>query len=260
MKKLWRPCAGKACSVSNDTSATLGGSRGWKEICSAVMDGRVPQSVAAVVPAALQQCFAERYGRLLLGDAGWNEGSHPDLVNAGKYLTPPSIDECRLLPGALALHPITSDKRLAVIWAADKLSIEASNSLLKLTEEPPGYGFILFVAAEDKLIPTIKSRVWPVYIDVPEELVKPRRHPVSPPEWAAWIENGRKSGAEMLFLEIESWIMELTDNGDFEKAAGLETLLRVMGQKRLSVPMIQDLTFAVLKEGIPCEQIFSNIW
>lgn len=244
----------------SDASALLDNSRGWQEIAAAVDSGHVPQSASVVVPVALQSMFAERYGRLLLGESGWRGATHPDLISAGKYLTPPSIDECRCLPSELALYPINSNKRLAVIWAADKLSIEASNSLLKLTEEPPKHGFILFVTEEDKLIATIKSRVWSIYIDVPAELVTPRPHPLLPSEWVAWLEGGKKAGSELLLLEITSWIKDLTDKGDFGKAADLETLTRVMEQKRLSVPMIQDLTFAVLKEGVPCEQILSNIW
>lgn len=244
----------------DSADAILDASRGWQDISAAVNGGSAPQSVCAIVPSALQQLFAERYGKLLLGEDGWSSGAHPDLVSAGKFASPPSIDECRELPGELALHPITADKRLAVIWTANKLSTEASNSLLKLTEEPPKHGFVLFVTEEDSLLPTIKSRVWSIYIDVPEELVKPRPHPVTPREWAAWLEGGKKAGAEILFLEIGSWIKHLTDKGDFAKAADLETLVRVMEQKRLSAPMIQDLTFSVLKEGIPCEQIFGNIW
>lgn len=244
----------------NDVNALLDSSRGWVEISAAINGGSRPQSVAAIVPLALQPSFAERYGRLMLGESGWSDGAHPDLVNAGKYMTPPSINECRSLPGELSLHPISADKRVAVIWAADKLSVEASNSLLKLAEEPPTHGFIIFIAEEDKLIPTIKSRVWSIYIDVPEELVRPKPHPTSASEWAAWLEKSGKAGAEILFLEIESWIKDLTDRGDFKKAADLETLARVMEQKRLSPAMIQDLAFVVLKEGVPCEQILGNIW
>lgn len=244
----------------NDINALLDSSSGWAEISAAINGGSRPQSVAAIVPLVLQQSFAERYGCLMLGEGGWSEGAHPDLINAGKYMTPPSIDECRTLPGELSLHPISADKRVAIIWAADKLSVEASNSLLKLAEEPPAHGFILFIAAEDKLIPTIKSRVWSIYIDVPEELVRPQPHPVTAVEWAAWIEHSGKAGSEILYLEIDSWIKDLTDRGNFRKAVDLETLARVMEQKRLSPAMIQDLAFMVLKEGVPCEQILGNIW
>ncbi len=235
----------------NDSLAVLEASQGWKEIVAAVGMKRCPQSVAVVLPETIQKMFVENYGKLILGDSPvWKDGAHPDLVQAGRHLEPPSIDDCRTLQGELALHPLVSDRRMAVIWSADKLSLEASNSLLKLTEEPPEHGCILFVSEEDKLIPTIKSRVWSVRIDP---------HPGSPEEWAEWIADGRKKDPEILCLEIGSWIRHLTEKGNFKRAAELDSLVRLMGSKRLSVPMIQDLTYMVVKEGIPCEQIFGNI-
>jgi len=142
--------------VINDSLAVLEASQGWKEIVAAVGMKRCPQSVAVVLPETIQKMFVENYGKLILGDSPvWKDGAHPDLVQAGRHLEPPSIDDCRTLQGELALHPLVSDRRMAVIWSADKLSLEASNSLLKLTEEPPEHGCILFVSEEDKLIPTI---------------------------------------------------------------------------------------------------------
>lgn len=247
--------------MQSNADTILDNSNGWKELLAAVEMGQCPQSVAAVVPTAIQQKFAERYGKLILGESSvWKDGAHPDLVYAGEYMTPPSIDDCRSLQGELGLHPLVSNKRLAVIWKADKLSLEASNSLLKITEEPPKYGCLIYISEEDKLIPTIKSRVWSINIDIPEELVLPRPHPKSPEEWAAWLEESKKSSSELIYLEIESWIKYLTERGDYVKAADLESLIRFMGQKRLSIPMVQDLTFAVLREGVPFEQIFSSLW
>ena len=244
----------------NDSLAVLEASQGWKEIVAAVGMKRCPQSVAVVLPETIQKMFVENYGKLILGDSPvWKDGAHPDLVQAGRHLEPPSIDDCRTLQGELALQPLVSDRRMAVIWSADKLSLEASNSLLKLTEEPPEHGCILFVSEEDKLIPTIKSRVWSVRIDLPAEIAQARPHPGSPEEWAEWIADGRKKDPEILCLEIGSWIRHLTEKGNFKRAAELDSLVRLMGSKRLSVPMIQDLTYIVVKEGIPCEQIFGNI-
>ncbi len=244
----------------NDALEVLEASPGWKEIVSAVSMNRCPQSVAAALPEMMQKMFVENYGKLILGnDPVWKDGAHPDLINAGKHMSPPSIDECRTLQGELALHPLISDRRLAVIWSADKLSQEASNSLLKLTEEPPAHGCILFVSEEDKLIPTIKSRVWSIRIELPEEIAKPRPHPSSPEEWAGWIAAGKKKDSEMLYIEILSWIGDLAEKGDYRKASELDSLVRLMGSKRLSVPMIQDLTYMVIKEDIPFEQIFGNI-
>lgn len=239
----------------------LESSRGWNELAAAAASGRLPHSVAAVVPGILQKAFVEAYGKLVLGDDNlWKEGKHPDLIEIGDGKAAPSIDDCRTLPGELALHPMAAQKRLAVIWKSDELGLPAANSLLKLTEEPPEQGSILFVAAEDKLIPTIKSRVWSIYIDLPEELVAAKPYPKTAREWADWIERNKKTGAEVLFLEMEGWVKFLMEGGDYVRAANLETLIRVMAQKRLSIPMIQDLTHAVLKEEISCDEIFGNIW
>ena len=247
--------------MTNDALDLLEASCGWRDIKSAVGMKRCPQSVAVALPEIMHKMFVENYGRLILGESPlWKDGSHPDMVEAGKHRTAPSIDECRTLQGELALHPLVSDRRLAVIWSADKLSLEASNSLLKLTEEPPEHGCIIFISEEDKLIPTIKSRVWSVKIDLPCEIAQPGPHPASAAEWAEWIAGGKKKEPEILYLEIESWIRHLTVSGDFRRAADLDSLVRLMGSKRLSVPMIQDLTVMVVKEGIPCEQIFGNIW
>lgn len=243
----------------NDTLSVLEASHGWKDIISAVSMKRCPQSVAVALPEIMQEMFVENYGKLILGDSPvWKDGTHPDLIHAGKHLVPPSIDDCRTLQGELALHPLVSKRRMAVIWCADKLSLEASNSLLKLTEEPPIHGCILFVSEEDKLIPTIKSRVWSICIELPGEIVQAKPHPVSTEEWAEWIASGKKSNTDILYLEIGSWIMDLTEKGKFREAADLDSLVRLMRSKRLSVPMIQDLTYMVIKEGVPCEQIFSN--
>ena len=244
----------------NDAISILESSQGWKDITSAVGMKRCPQSVAVALPEIMQKMFVENYGRLILGDSPvWKEGSHPDLRHAGKHLGPPSIDECRTLQGELALHPLVSDRRMAVIWCAEKLSLEASNSLLKLTEEPPEHGCILFVSDEDKLIPTIKSRVWSVRIELPVEIAQAKPYPLFDEEWAEWIASGRKKDPEILYLEIGSWIRDLSEKGKFREAADLDSLVRLMGSKRLSVPMIQDLTYMVIKEGVPCEQIFSNL-
>lgn len=243
----------------NETLSILEASDGWKDIVSAVGMKRCPQSVAVTLPETMQSKFIENYGKLILGDSPvWKECNHPDMIHAGKHLVPPSISECRTLQGELALHPLVSDRRMAVIWCAEKLSLEASNSLLKLTEEPPRHGCILFVSEEDKLITTIKSRVWSIRIELPREIVQPRPHPVTAEEWAEWFASGKKKDREVLFLDIECWIKDLTEKGKFREAADLDSLVRLMGSKRLSVSMIEDLTYMILKEGVPYEQIFSN--
>lgn len=247
--------------MPDDLKQIILGSKAWRKLESAVRLGKSPRSVSVVIASAAQCLFAEMYGKMLLGDGtAWRDSAHPDMISAGKYLVPPTIGECRALLGELSLKPVAAPLRLAVIWCADKLSAEVSNSLLKLTEEPPEHGAVLYISEEDRLIPTLRSRLWCVRIELPKSLTSSRRPPSSSEEWADWIEGGKDFESESVYQDLESWIRYFSEIGDFIKAAELESLMRLTREKQLSVPMIQDILFAVLKEGIPCGEIFGDLW
>ena len=247
--------------MNAETVALIEESQGWRELALAAEAGRLPQSVGVSLPSVMHGAFAEMYGRLVLGDDGlWTDGAHPDMISAGGVNAAPTIEECRRLQGELALHPLSAKRRLAVVWSADKLAAEASNSLLKITEEPPVHGCILFISEENKLIPTIKSRIWSVHIDLPEEMTNPAPAPRDAREWARWMDAGRKPSPEILFLEMQGWARDFAGRGDYMRASELDTLIRIMEQRRLPVSMIQDAAFAVLKEGVPYEKILGGLW
>lgn len=48
--------------------------------------------------------------------------------------------------------------RLAILWGVENLNAASSNILLKALEEPPGRGIIVLIAAQDNVLPTIRSR------------------------------------------------------------------------------------------------------
>ena len=59
----------------------------------------------------------------------------------------------------LNLKTYESEYKVAIIWMAERLNIEAANKLLKLLEEPPeNVIFILATTEEHKILPTILSR------------------------------------------------------------------------------------------------------
>ena len=59
-----------------------------------------------------------------------------------------------------AFAPALSSHKVCVIDAADRMTVEAANSLLKLLEEPPpNWMFILVASRLERLLPTILSRV-----------------------------------------------------------------------------------------------------
>jgi len=89
-------------------------------------------------------------------------GNHPDLhrlapEGAGGQIT---IGQVRGLIGELALLPVEGGARVAILEAADRLNEDAQNGLLKTLEEPPdGLTIVLCADEEDRLLPTVQSRV-----------------------------------------------------------------------------------------------------
>jgi len=70
-----------------------------------------------------------------------------------------SIEVIRDLISELAYAPHLGKSRAFVLLSADQLSIAAQHAFLKSLEEPPANTLLLLVsAAQDKLLPTIRSR------------------------------------------------------------------------------------------------------
>ncbi|MBI4099765.1 hypothetical protein HY440_02040 [Candidatus Microgenomates bacterium] len=78
------------------------------------------------------------------------------MTATGPFL---GIEEVRELRRALSLRPLKEKHKTAVIPAAEKLTIEAQNALLKILEEPPEDADIILIAPEEEsLLPTVVSR------------------------------------------------------------------------------------------------------
>lgn len=86
-----------------------------------------------------------------------SQATYPDFFVLGK--SPVEISEIRRLKEKFSSSPFISDRKIAVIFNAETLRIEAANSLLKLLEEPQGNALIILVAPVRSLVlPTIASR------------------------------------------------------------------------------------------------------
>lgn len=94
-------------------------------------------------------------------------GNHPDvhrLAPTGPGLVIPigGRDErgVRDLVRDLALMPVEGGARVAIVDGADRMTEDAQSAFLKTLEEPPaGTVLILTAADEERLLPTIRSRV-----------------------------------------------------------------------------------------------------
>jgi len=85
---------------------------------------------------------------------------HPDLLIVESQEKSISIEQIRQLINFFSLKPILASLKIAIIDEAEKLTVEAQNSLLKILEEPYFNDLIILITAyPQKLLPTIKSRL-----------------------------------------------------------------------------------------------------
>jgi len=88
-----------------------------------------------------------------------NKNVFPDVlrINAEKDII--RIDQIRLMKRAAYLRPMTGKKRVFIIEEAEKMNDEASNSLLKVLEEPPVFSHIILTTDNFfSILPTVRSR------------------------------------------------------------------------------------------------------
>ncbi|MEM6676943.1 MAG: DNA polymerase III subunit delta' [Pseudomonadota bacterium] len=70
-----------------------------------------------------------------------------------------SVDDVRALKGFLGLSAADGGWRAVIVDAADEMTVQAANALLKSLEEPPPRtAFLLVAHAPGRLLPTIRSR------------------------------------------------------------------------------------------------------
>ena len=88
-----------------------------------------------------------------------NKKNFPDVMEVSPQKDVIKIEQMRLLKSTAYLKPMVGKKRVFIISDAEKMREEASNSLLKILEEPPSFSHIFLCTANPYLIlPTIKSR------------------------------------------------------------------------------------------------------
>lgn len=88
-------------------------------------------------------------------------GTHPDIreiapTGKGRIIR---IEFIRELQNTLALRPVHSRYKVAILDDADRLNMESANALLKTLEEPPDHSLIVLITSRpNHLLPTLLSR------------------------------------------------------------------------------------------------------
>ena len=167
----------------------------WRRLHQHRADGRWPHALLLAGPDGLGKgLFARRLAASRCcetpdaqGDAcgqcqgchWFQAGSHPDFsavrpAEGGKAI---KVDQIRELREFLGLTAYCGGCKIVLIEPADRLNLNAANSLLKTLEEPPGDGLLLLVAARPARLPaTVRSRCQML-----------RFEPPPAPEAIAWL-------------------------------------------------------------------------
>ncbi|NLL37398.1 MAG: DNA polymerase III subunit delta' [Fretibacterium sp.] len=239
----------------------------WLRLRKEFEAGDVGHCRAVSAPAEWHPALLTALARLYLCSAGtgqdacpgcsaWSSGTHPDLLVAGQPDRPPNIDECRTLVRELALRPVSAPRRLGVVPSADRLLLPAANSLLKVAEEPPSHACVLFLLEGGGLLPTLRSRARFTVLAAPD-FTEGTPVPEGDAAWLDWL-RGQK-GPEVPAL-LAQWATHALRGRDLGLAARADRLRLMAEQGKLSEPMLCDLLILAIKEELPFEHIFDDLW
>lgn len=130
----------------------------------------------ALQMARFQLCLDEDKGEQACGHCHscqlFDAHSHPDHLfiepeEAGKTI---KIDQIRALKAKQALTSSISKWKTVIVHPAHKMTISASNSLLKLLEEPESNTLLLLVGSQPESLPiTIRSRCQRMHLAAPDK-------------------------------------------------------------------------------------------
>ncbi len=159
----------------------------WQALQERVRAGRLPHGLLLHGPAGTgKKEFANQFAQSLLcrtPDAGGNPcgtcqachlvaaGTHPDLqqISPEEDRKVIRVDQIRTLSARLAAKSQFGGYRVAVITPAERMNIEAANSLLKTLEEPGADTVLLLVSAQPgRLPPTVRSRCQRLAFPLPD--------------------------------------------------------------------------------------------
>lgn len=123
------------------------------------IDGIGKKLLATEFAKAMQCLNEDKYCNSCKSCIEFDSNNNPDFL----YIEPDGnsikIEQIRDMQKRIQEKPIISEKKVYIINNADKMTVEAQNSLLKTLEEPPEYATIILIgSSENAFLTTIKSR------------------------------------------------------------------------------------------------------
>lgn len=146
-------------------------------------------------------------------------GNHPDLISIAPDGTAIKIDQIRQLQRMFSYRSKSGNPKAYIIDQADKMNVQAANSLLKFLEEPPSPAVAILLTNNGKaLLPTIQSRAqWVPFLPLDPEILLQKLSNEGVPaaiarsvvHLAAGIELCRDLASQNWFAEIRNVVLQL---------------------------------------------------
>lgn len=161
----------------------------WQRFCEQQKQQRVPHAIIISGVTGLgKSSFADAMAAQVLCEAEqsqqacghchschlFNSGNHPDhtVIMPEEGASSIKIEQVRSLKDKQELTPTVAKWKTVIVNPADKMTISAFNSLLKLLEEPQDNTLIILVSAQAERLPiTIRSRCQTIKLTAPEPAV-----------------------------------------------------------------------------------------
>jgi len=140
-----------------------------------------------------------------------NHGNHPDVHMIEPDGLSIKVEQIRSLQVEFAKKGLESSKKVYLLVHADKMSVSASNSLLKFLEEPnPGTVAFLLTEQPQKILPTILSRcqILTFHPLSPRVMIKQLVENGVEPHKAPLLAQLTNSLDEALKLNVDEWFAQ----------------------------------------------------
>lgn len=183
--------------------------------------------------------------------------NHPDfkLISVLEGKSAISIDQIRELKKEIAYKPYDSDHKIYIIEAAEKMTKEAANSLLKTLEEPPSFATIILLVEESgKLLPTLVSRCQQIKLrNVSKQKIKELLLAEGLESDQAEIISSTAAGSPGKALEI------IKIDNYFEQRQEIYDFLKNINSKNtVEIFQITEKLSSLLKTDFPCFNLLSD--
>lgn len=131
-----------------------------KQVSSWIKNDAVPHFIIFNGPSG---CGKTTLARMLRESLGCGDGDFREINAAGKAR---GIDEVKTIEGQLNMSAISGKCRVYLIDEAQKMTNDAQNAILKMTEDTPKHVYFIFCTTDiQKLLPTIRTRASVVSVE-----------------------------------------------------------------------------------------------